>query len=243
VVKPSGKRKSLPEWTRFADLYAEIQVRTVLQHAWGAISRKLAYASVQEAPRDLQRNLNRLSALLELADDEFADIRQARERIEIKYDREVERGNLDLELDESSLEAYLRESGIREKLVELAREAGSPEEKEKSFWKRRSSSDDDESFMERRRVRQSRSLLKAAKQVGLTRIAELDALLAELWPTIPEFIKAVNDGYQDHDDLPISAQSLNWIALILLWGGRVSHDALSELGYVDELVDVVTSTY
>ncbi|MDA4632523.1 RelA/SpoT domain-containing protein, partial [Escherichia coli] len=36
VLSYSAERLALPDFARFADMKAEIQVRTVLQHAWAA---------------------------------------------------------------------------------------------------------------------------------------------------------------------------------------------------------------
>ena len=41
VCKLKEPRIALPEWKRFSGLTIEIQVRSVLQHAWAAISHKL----------------------------------------------------------------------------------------------------------------------------------------------------------------------------------------------------------
>jgi ppGpp synthetase/RelA/SpoT-type nucleotidyltranferase len=236
IVQPSSTRRSLPEWAAFSDLYAEIQVRTVLQHSWGAISRKLAYASVREAPRDLQRSLNRLSALLELADEEFLDIRQAREGIEQQYDREVERGNLDLAVDESSLEIYLRESGVNARIAQMAEDAGSPsEEVKEEFY------GENEDLIEEQRQQEGRALLKVLDDLGITRISELDARLQGLWDAIPGFMKAVNSGYTDLDDRPISTLPRNWLTLILLWAAEAPTEKFSDLNYVDRLIELVMS--
>lgn len=236
VVKPSAARCDLPEWAPFASLSAEIQVRTVLQHAWGAISRKLAYASVREAPRDLQRSLNRLSALLELADDQFVDIRVAREGIEQQYDRDIEGGNLDLEIDESSLDIYLRESGVAERISGLARDAGCPSEAEKKEVF------DPETVDEIARENKRR-LLSLLKDLGIARIADLDELLNRLWEGIPALMATVNSAYVDSDGRPISDLAFNWLNLILLWGSREPAEKFVELGYVETLVDSVVSLY
>jgi ppGpp synthetase/RelA/SpoT-type nucleotidyltranferase len=50
---------------------AEIQVRTLLQHAWASISHDRIYKSQFKVPEFLHRNLARIAALLEQADDEF----------------------------------------------------------------------------------------------------------------------------------------------------------------------------
>src|SRR5258706_12139567 len=48
VVSLSNTRYSLPEWRSYKGLTAEIQVRTVLQHAWAAISHALQYKNEQD---------------------------------------------------------------------------------------------------------------------------------------------------------------------------------------------------
>ncbi|ASS49407.1 MAG: hypothetical protein A3D31_03205 [Candidatus Fluviicola riflensis] len=49
----------------------EVQIRTVLQHAWAAISHKMDYKSEVKAPYQLKRKLSRLSGLVEIADNEL----------------------------------------------------------------------------------------------------------------------------------------------------------------------------
>jgi len=85
VVHINNARKKLPEWKAFKDFHAEIQVRTVLQHSWAAVSHALQYKREGDVPLDLRRRLFRLAGLFELADEEFIQIRNAnREIIEIK---------------------------------------------------------------------------------------------------------------------------------------------------------------
>jgi putative GTP pyrophosphokinase len=249
VIRPSTTRRDLPEWSEFSDLWAEVQVRTALQHAWGAISRKLAYASVREAPRDLQRGLNRLSALLELADEEFVDIRKAREEIEQQYDREVERGNLDLEVDESSLDIYLRESGVASRISQLAQHAGSPTREAKNAWPSPRTAgleyapagwEGDEGRDEHEEIRE---LLSVLDELNIKRISQLDEKLQELWELLPKFMEAVNKGYQDSDGRPIAASPHIWLTLALLWSAKAPAEKYLELGYVDRLIDCILSEH
>ena len=51
-----------PADERFAGLSAEIQVRTVMQHAWAAVDHRIRYKA-DDLPRDLSRRLFRLNAL------------------------------------------------------------------------------------------------------------------------------------------------------------------------------------
>ena len=102
-------RSNLPEWKRLSSLCFEVQVRSVLQHAWAAISHKLDYKSTSQAPQEIRRGLYRLSALLELADQEFASIRDRAAGVVAQYRQDVEKGTLNIPLNIDSLNQYLRE--------------------------------------------------------------------------------------------------------------------------------------
>ena len=58
---------------RIGDRKAEIQVRTLLQHAWAMISHDRFYKSEFDVPEYFRRELARVAALLESADEEFGN--------------------------------------------------------------------------------------------------------------------------------------------------------------------------
>lgn len=60
-------------------LKAEIQVRTILAHAWAELSHKLVYKKKEDVPEELVRDLNRASAALEELDEKFELLSQRKE--------------------------------------------------------------------------------------------------------------------------------------------------------------------
>lgn len=77
VVEISEQRTSLNEYRKFYGMKCEIQVRSILQHAWADIWHDLGYKSEIEIPRQIVRRIYTLAGLLELADREFSNIRDS----------------------------------------------------------------------------------------------------------------------------------------------------------------------
>jgi putative GTP pyrophosphokinase len=66
---------SLPKYLPYRDLSFEVQIRSLIQDAWSVLDHKIKYK--KSIPVDLKRRINVLSALFELADREFKEIRNA----------------------------------------------------------------------------------------------------------------------------------------------------------------------
>lgn len=101
IVGLSPERLKLSEYKRFKDLKCEIQLRTVLQHAWAEIEHDLGYKSEIAVPYEIRRNFSRIAGLLELGDKEFSEIRsflnEYSENVTEKIDKnELNDRNLDI---------------------------------------------------------------------------------------------------------------------------------------------------
>lgn len=121
VIRVGDNRRALPEWSLYADIPVELQVRTALQHAWAAVHHKLSYKRVEEVPTSLQRRLFRLSALFEMADEQFSSIKEAASKLSDEYSTSVQRGDLEIQIDADSIDAYLGNSPTPAHILDLAR--------------------------------------------------------------------------------------------------------------------------
>lgn len=117
IVSFNNIRSSLPEYAAFIGLRAEIQIRTVLQHAWAAIDHKLRYKSKEQVPANLRRQLYRISALLETADEQFASLNDGLTQVRVEYSEAVADDSLDLPLDIESLGIYVSTSKNAKELL------------------------------------------------------------------------------------------------------------------------------
>lgn len=112
VVRLSPARRALPEYQRFEKLRCEIQIRSILQHAWAEIEHDLGYKANVEVPKDIRRQFSRLAGLLELADQEFSRIRVDLAAYEKALPSKIKEQPSEVLLDKSSLTEFLISDGL-----------------------------------------------------------------------------------------------------------------------------------
>ena len=97
-----------PEHPELNRIRFEVQMRTVLQHAWANMNHDTGYKSGVEIPRIYMRNMSRLAGMLELVDDEFSRIRRELADYRRQVQKLVASGNLaEVLLDGDSFKSYL----------------------------------------------------------------------------------------------------------------------------------------
>lgn len=134
VVKLKNSRARLSEFRSFKDYVLEIQVRSMLQHVWAEIEHDLGYKSNIEVPREARRRFFRLAGLLEIADDEFVNLKEYlskyKSRIKKSLSTNIAAISSNILIDKASLIAYLDSTktakNLDDKIGEIAEASYSP---------------------------------------------------------------------------------------------------------------------
>jgi len=119
-----GTRASLREYRRFVNVRLEIQVTSILSHAWSEMNHG-SYDLGESCPSEIRRRFFQLKALLELADSQFSDLRDKTTNYERAVAVQVEAKVPDLPLDAVSLKSFAdQEPLVGEIDAELAAAVG-----------------------------------------------------------------------------------------------------------------------
>lgn len=107
----------------------EIQIRSTLQHVWAAINHDLGYKSEFGVPRMIVREFSRVAGLLEVADDQFVQIRDSVGAYSAEIRQKIADNTADeVLIDMVSLREYVRHNKqMRRFLQELASLCGDAE--------------------------------------------------------------------------------------------------------------------
>ncbi|WP_316185904.1 MULTISPECIES: hypothetical protein [unclassified Bradyrhizobium] len=92
LLRLKSGRATLPEYKRFSGHIFELQVRTILQHAWAEIEHDIQYKSLRAIPTEIRRRFVALAGMLEIADREFQAIDDANRDLEDAAKEKVQAG-------------------------------------------------------------------------------------------------------------------------------------------------------
>ncbi len=108
LVKIKRERAGLAEYERYAKASAEVQVRTILQHAWAEIEHDIQYKSATAIPAEIHRRFMALAGMLEVADREFQAIQDADRKVTVEARIMVNSGDLvGVEITPDALRTFL----------------------------------------------------------------------------------------------------------------------------------------
>ncbi len=164
------KRTKDVEYKRFAGVLCEIQITSILGHAWSEIEHE--WYDLRDAyPDEVKRRFSIIAALFELAGREFVDIRKSKAQYERAVALQVEARVPDIPVDAVSLRSFIeQESLVNDIDKEVASTLGYPlgaplEDQVVELWSK---------------------LLNLA---GITKLEDLRKALATFRGAIPRFAK------------------------------------------------------
>ena len=117
IAKLKSNRDSLVEYEDCASLNCEIQVRTLLQHAWAEIGHDRSYKFHGTLPPEIARRFNLVAGTLEMVDNEFQSLSDAIEKYEQNVQTKSKAGELDIEVNSTSLYAYLESKFANSEII------------------------------------------------------------------------------------------------------------------------------
>jgi putative GTP pyrophosphokinase len=106
IVRPKNEADPLAH-AGFSEVPAEIQVRSILQHAWAEIEHDLGYKYPGGIPRQIRRKFSLAAGLLETADQQFDEIRTEIENYEREISTKINSQTKEISLDIHSLRIVL----------------------------------------------------------------------------------------------------------------------------------------
>ena len=230
VIQLSAQRAELREWRSFSEFRAEIQIRTVLQHAWAAISHALQYKHEDAVPRDLRRRLYRLAGLLELADEEFSTLSRLHGALADELAAATGPEVAALAIDQTSLAEWVHRTKLVHAFTQMAKDlhiATDDFRLHNSAAGGRDSEDD---------LHAISGLAAECALAGIRTIQDLEDGLAKAAPSLPQSLEAL---HSKHEGWIMPPLFLIRLAVIFWRSDRFTPEQLEAVGWDRELAEQV----
>lgn len=108
IAELNATRSRLGEYSAYKGLKCEIQVRTLLQHAWAEIEHDRNYKFGGVLPKDIRRRFYLVAGALELMDAEFERLSKEIDTYGQQVAKAAQAGNLNIPIDSTSLTEYMQ---------------------------------------------------------------------------------------------------------------------------------------
>ncbi|KQZ94313.1 hypothetical protein ASD64_05510 [Mesorhizobium sp. Root157] len=227
IVSHIENRVRLPDFRKYEGMKAEIQVRTVLQHAWAVIDRQLRYKNDSDIPLPVKRKLYRVSALLEGADEDLSEVEKSVGNLRRSYAAGVSEGQLAVAINMESLDVYIQNSRDVERIEQAARLAGIVVEVRDRYDPK------DE-------IKYNR-LLSLIKSAGISNIDELNNVLNNLIEK-PDYILRKFLHNANNKPIKLSIYALIRVLLYFSSDKKVRSIAKRSGGYVGSTLKAINAT-
>jgi ppGpp synthetase/RelA/SpoT-type nucleotidyltranferase len=164
----SDKRLECTEYSRLKDAQIEVQITTVLGHAWAEMHHE--WYDSEDSPREEERRFYRLAAVLELAEQEFLDIRIKKEERDRSSIARVKADAPEIQITPETLKAFIEEKDIVGEIDEkLGKILGM-------------------SMRSGFRSGQTRRMADLILYASISTVQELEAMLTKAPPALEEFV-------------------------------------------------------
>ncbi|WP_405629457.1 GTP pyrophosphokinase family protein [Pseudoalteromonas sp. Ld20] len=107
IASLDKSRLKLPEYKQYEGKCFEIQIRTILQHAWAEIEHDKNYKFTGKLPPDIGRRFKILSGVLEMADREFNNISNEIDLISKGTLESTQKGDFNIPISSTTLTQFL----------------------------------------------------------------------------------------------------------------------------------------
>ena len=118
VVGLKEENTSPTLYGKFKNIKLEIQIRTVMQHAWAEIEHDLGYKSKEDIPDQYRRQFSRLAGLIELADENFLQLKNNIYNYKLEIRKKIPTLKKELPIDITTLKTYATEDRNYNKLLD-----------------------------------------------------------------------------------------------------------------------------
>jgi putative GTP pyrophosphokinase len=215
VVKLNAERLGLTEYRAFGSRKAEIQIRSILQHAWAEIEHDLGYQSKIAVPAEVRRRFSRIAGILELVDQEFIGLRDDIVGYSETIKDKIANAPEHVEINKESIAVYLFDSQVARRIDSSIAEIVGIR------------------LVDRRVPAFYEDLVKVCESVGIKTIADLDRALIENERLIMEFSREYDRQYptgQKSARYLVRGVAIQYASLVLI---SKTNDRSRIRGYVD----------
>lgn len=126
VCDLGASRTTLPEYIHLANMKFEIQIRTVLQHAWAELAHDRNYKFSGRLPHHIERQLYLYAGMLEIADKGFDSLSSQIDKYINDVEKQSKAGDLNIDLNSVSLDQFV-EAWARDNTIVLDKVSRSTE--------------------------------------------------------------------------------------------------------------------
>jgi len=110
IASIKSEWENTPTFRDLSSFKFELQIRTILMHAWAEIEHSLAYKNEFQTPQQFRRKLHRISAKLEEADEQFEELKLESANYQKEIQKMTSKSNSkfeEIELNIDTLQAFM----------------------------------------------------------------------------------------------------------------------------------------